>query len=175
MHDFLYVRFKRLLSSIASQWLLILIFFIGYYWTNHVMPEKIWNFFGLLKEQQVFKFPDQTKDFLNSITSFPDFKTMASYLASLLNQAGNWGYLNLTLIFAKVTRFICTGICNIVLFYILLNILINIFKAYKQRGYIQKTVNLMTEALAPDLDDLKIEIRRLSAEVKMLKNELHNQ
>ncbi len=139
------------------------------------MPDKIWAFFGLLKDRPVFNLPDQTTDFLKSIASFPDFQTMASYLSNLLNQAGNWGYVNLTLIFAKITRFVCMGICNIILFYIALNIVINTFKVYKQKGFVQKTVNKIREALAPEMDDLSIEIRRLSAEIKMLKNELHNQ
>ncbi len=175
MSDIFYTHFKRLISSILSQWLLIVIFFIGYYWTNHILSEKIWSFFGLLPSQQVVQLPDQTNDFLKSIASFPDFKTMAAYLSNLLNQAGNWGYVNLTLIFAKITRFVCMGICNIILFYIALNIIVNVFKTYKQQNFLQKSVTMITDALSPELESLTMEIRRLSAEVKMLKNELYNQ
>ena len=165
---------KRLIASIASQWLLILTFFVGYYWSNHILPEKIMDFYGLLQENRVTSLPDQSGDFLRSLTSFPDFKTLASYLASLLSQAGNWGYVNLTLIFARLTRFVCVGVCNIVLLYLALNIFFNIIKTYKQKTHLHESVQMIVEALLPQLENMDMEIRHLRSEVKMLKHELQS-
>lgn len=174
MSDSFYIAFKRLVYSIYSQWLLILFFFIGYYWTNHILPQKIWEYFGLLRLQETSLPTDQTMDFLRAISSFPDFQTMASYLSELFGQATTWGYLNLTLIFAKITRFAAVGICNILLLYLLFNIVMNVFKTYKQKTTIAKTVHLVVKALEPQLTCLEMEVRSLRSEIKMLKNELHS-
>ncbi len=172
MAESIYTKFKRLLSSILTQWMFIVVFLVSYYWVNHVLPENIWHFFGLAQNTQLTVSHEESVDFLKTLTSFPDFRTMAEYLGALLSHVSHWGYLNLTLIFAKVTRFVSVGICNIVLLYMALCILGNIFKTYRQKVHQKETVDLVIEALVPQMTELQMEVRHLRSEIKIMRNKL---